>query len=227
MLHRISVLFATLLALPSALAADARIAGDVPPVSLDGSAWVGTSSSGATIPALVPGDLISDLARAGVIPDPWFDLTWRDQAGLWDLHAWNFTRDFPTPASAAAGATLLVFDSIKMAATVRLNGAVLGTATSQHLRYSYDVTPLLAPQGGSNTLSVAFQPTLSDTLNDEGRFQGCSGGWDWAPWVKKRPSRAFPTRPLPNLTPNPSATGTATRRWGARPKASAPCQRAS
>ena len=163
-----------------ACAGEARVAGDSLQL-LDG-AWTATSDAAGAVPvpAVVPGDLISDLARAGVIPDPFFNLTWRDEAGRWDLAAWTFTSSFATPSWAAAGAsTLLVFDSVKMAADIVLNGAPLGAATSQHLRYSYDVSALLAPAGGSNTLSVAFPATVSDTRNDDGRYQGCSGGWDW------------------------------------------------
>ena len=164
-----------------AFAGEARVAGDSLQL-LDGASWTATSDvkGAAPIPAVVPGDLISDLARAGVIADPFFNLTWRDEAGRWDLAAWTFARTFATPSWAAAGAsTLLVFDSVKMAADIALNGAPLGEATSQHLRYSYDVSALLAPAGGSNTLSVAFPATVSDIRNDDGRYQGCSGGWDW------------------------------------------------
>jgi beta-mannosidase len=181
----------------AALAGEAPIAGTGAVLALDGLAWSAVSSSGLRVPAQVPGDLLSDLARAGVIADPWKDLTWRQQAGLWDTHSWNFTVSFHTPAAwASSGATLLVFDSVKMAGDITLNGAALGAATSQHLRYVYDVSQLLlAPPPSSssrtaaNSLTVAFPPTVSDTRNDFGRFQGCSGGWDWAPYSNETTGR--------------------------------------
>jgi hypothetical protein len=175
-----------------AAAGEVPIAGTGAALALDGLAWSALSSSGLRVPAQVPGDLLSDLARAGVIADPWKDLTWRQQAGLWDTQAWNFTVSFPTPAAwASSGATLLVFDSVKMAGDITLNGAALGAATSQHLRYAYDVSQwLLAPSSAApNSLTVSFPPTVSDARNDLGRFQGCSGGWDWAPYSNETTGR--------------------------------------
>ena len=126
----------------------------------------------------VPGDVISTLADAGIIADPWHNLTWREEAGRWDLAAWSYSAAFASPAWTASGSTLLVLDSVKMAADVIFNGHQLGAATSQHLRYTFDVSSLLqAPGAGDNIINVTFQPTVSDTRNDAGRFQGCSGGW--------------------------------------------------
>ena len=164
------------------VSADAPIAADAL-LSLDGAAWTAQSSAGgAAIAAAVPGDVVSDLAAAGVIREPWLDLTWRDEAGRWDLAAWTYSLSFPTPATWDKQDTaLLIFDSIKMAADISLNGQAIGAATSQHLRYVFQVDTVLALPGDVNTLTVAFPPTVEDTRNDAGRFQGCSGGWDWAP----------------------------------------------
>ena len=160
-------------------AADLPIAADSL-LSLDGAAWTAQSSAGgAAIAASVPGDVVSDLAAAGVIRSPWLDLTWRDEAGRWDLASWTYSVTFATPASWAPGAgaeTLLVFDSVKMAASVTLNGASVGNATSQHLRYAFPVGALLAAPGAQNELLVVFPPTVEDARNDAGRFAGCSGG---------------------------------------------------
>ena len=171
-------------ALVAAVAAAPRIAGDA---ALDlssaggAAAWGAASSAGDAVSAVrVPGDVLSALSEGGVIADPWLDLTWRGEAGRWDLAAWTFTGAFATPAWAAGGggSTLLVLDSVKMAADVALNGHGLGAATSQHLRYTYDVTSLLRPPGGGdNVLNISFPPTVADARNDAGRFQGCSGGW--------------------------------------------------
>ena len=96
--------------------------------------------------------------------------------------AWTYSLSFPTPATWDKQDTaLLIFDSINMAADISLNGQAIGAATSQHLRYVFQVDTVLALPGDVNTLTVAFPPTVEDTRNDAGRFQGCSGGWDWAP----------------------------------------------
>jgi len=178
----LSLLLLLLAALPPRCAADLPIASDAS-LSLDGELWTAQSSAAgeAAIAARVPGDVVTDLAAAGVIRSPWLDLTWRDEAGRWDLNAWTYAAAFTTPAgwSAASGETFLVFDSVKMAADVALNGEAVGSVTSQHLRYAFPVGALLAAPGASNALAVVFPPTVSDTRNDAGRFMGCSGGWDW------------------------------------------------
>ena len=86
------------------------------------------SCQGGPIAATVPGDLLSDLERAGTIGDPLFELNFKDEAqqSLW-MQDWAYTRSFALEGSSAAGA-LLVFDSIKMGARVYVDGALLGTA---------------------------------------------------------------------------------------------------
>ena len=174
----------------AAAAGEVPIAGDAAQ-ALDGLAWSAVSSSGRRVQAQLPGDLISDLARAGVIADPWKDLTWREHAGLWDTHSWNFTVSFPTPAWASIGATLVVFDSVKMAGDITLNGVALGAATSQHLRYTYDISKQLAAPSAAaaNSLTVSFPPTVTDTRNNPGRYPACSGGWDWVPYSNETTGR--------------------------------------
>lgn len=145
--------------------------------SLDGSFWTATApASGAAVAATVPGDLVSFLSASGSITDPWLDLTWREQAGQWDLQAWTLTRLFASPAQPPSGDTWLVLDSVKMAASIYLNGQLLGEASNQHVRYVFPVGALLLPAGGSNNLSIAFPPTVADARNDAGRFMGASGG---------------------------------------------------
>eukprot|EP01079_Euglenida_sp_SAG-EU17-18_P009525 gene9525-250_t len=65
---------------------------------------------------------------------------------------------------------------IKMGAVVSLNGADLGTATNQFLRYAFHLDTAQLRQ--TNLLRVRFPLGLSTG----GRFMACSGGWDWAPY---------------------------------------------
>ena len=189
-----AALAAALLALaaapPRGCSADYPMAADSL-LSLDGAAWTAQSSAGgAAIAAAVPGDVVSDLAAAGVIRSPWLDLTWRDEAARWDLAAWTYSVTFATPAAWGAGdAVLLVLDSVRMAADVSLNGKAVGSATSQHLRYAFPVGADIARPGAENVLTVVFPATVNDTRNDAGRFMGCSGGWDWAPYSDETTGR--------------------------------------
>jgi len=72
----------------------------------------------------------------------------------------------------AISAVNRLFDGVKLAATVSLNGKLLGNTTNQHRRYTFDVTGQIK---GENTLSVRFDRSMSNG----GRFMACSGGWDW------------------------------------------------
>lgn len=151
---------------------------------LDGDNWVALSSSGLLIGATVPGDLITDLQRAAVIDDPFFESTWLEYSYLWDLQSWNYvlTFDLDNPMwleSNVYSAVYLVFDGVKMAADLSLNGALLGTATDQFLRYVFDVQPLLAAQ--RNKLQISFA-AADPRIDPEVRFMACAGGWDWAPY---------------------------------------------
>jgi len=115
---------------------------------------------------------------AGIIGDPLYELNFVPKgspaAPIWDSSQWAYSKTFDlSPAAAAASEVLLIFDGVKMAADVALNGAPLGFLNDQFLRYSFPIKSLLRPSG--NVLSVTFTTSL-DPRNDEGRFMGCSGG---------------------------------------------------
>lgn len=165
-----------------AIAADAQqlLTGE------DGGNWTASSETwGLSVPGRVPGDLLSDLQRGGVIGDPWFELGFLNTttpgaqgAPLWDVGAWAYTTTFtPSPAVAAViaagGAASIVFDGVKMAARATLNGTPLDVLLNdQFMRFVVPAT--LAP--GANTLTVTFS-TSRDAANAEGRFSGASAGW--------------------------------------------------
>ena len=205
---------ATLLALlPASFAADVSLrdhplATFAAPTYLDGGAWTASMEAppglphGAAPPLLqinasVPGDLLTDLQRAGVIADPWLDTTWIKNSSLWAEHVWTYSTNFSVgdaslltgadgAAAAMAATTLLTFDGVKMGATVRVNGRVVGVLRDQFLRYSFPLDATALGLKGddeagqaSNRLSVTFG--LGD-VPEEGRFMACTGGWDWAPF---------------------------------------------
>jgi hypothetical protein len=167
---------------------DHRIASGLPPLSLDGE-WSVTNTHGPQasqppLPATVPGDIVSDLQRAGRVPDPYYNTTWRDPdfIAAWNNGTWTYRRTFATPhlASDHSGSPsqsyLLVLDGIRMGAIVTLNGAPLGNATDQFLRYVFPLVSLSA--SGQNVLEITFGASLGID---------CGGRWtysaeiDWAP----------------------------------------------
>jgi hypothetical protein len=47
----------------------------------------------------VPGDIITDLNNAGVLPDPYWNVSWRDESFIaaWNAGRWTYTRKFAWP----------------------------------------------------------------------------------------------------------------------------------
>jgi hypothetical protein len=87
----------------------------------------------------------------------------------------------------------LVLEGIKMGARVVFNGVEMGIAKDQFLRYEFWLSS--SEEGEDvisnkrhkykhkqNNLTIVFDPTI----NVDGRFTACSGGWDWAPYVRAK-----------------------------------------
>jgi len=198
-----------LLLLASLAARAARGAGlQDPPVAgaagasqpLDGEAWSAASADGAfSVGAVVPGDLLTDLQRAGALGDPLYENNFDayDAAGVvrapfWDrtnvTYSTQFALDPRVRALAAGGEVLLVLDGVKMAAEVFLNGVSLGVTADQFLRMTSPVAALLRPARTINELRVVFLPS-ADAANNGARFMAASGGWDWVRRRKREPTR--------------------------------------
>eukprot|EP00698_Gefionella_okellyi_P004282 TRINITY_DN13971_c0_g1_i1.p1 TRINITY_DN13971_c0_g1~~TRINITY_DN13971_c0_g1_i1.p1 ORF type:complete len:1022 (-),score=216.49 TRINITY_DN13971_c0_g1_i1:104-3169(-) len=171
------VLAAILVASAQRGLSDEPIVGDALQ-QLDGSTWI-ASNGQLTIAATVPGDLITDLERAGVIGDPLYNENWLLGSNLWDGSSWTYSTSFNLDFDPASySEVFLVFDGIKMAADIYLNDQALGGVNDQFLRWSIPVHAQLI--NGLNQVNVTFP--INDKRNDEGRFMACSGGWDWAPY---------------------------------------------
>ena len=140
-----------------------------------------------SINATVPGDLVTDLERAGIVNDPLLDTNFQN-ATAWAGPTWTYSKQFSLPPALAAPETavLLVFDGIKQGAHIELNGKWLGNATNQHRRWVFEVGALVAT---ANLLTVTFDIGIAT----EGRYMYCSGGWDWAPYSFMRDIDGSPT----------------------------------
>lgn len=142
-----------------------------------------TASNGpSTVNATVPGDLLTDLQMAGVIGDPLYELNWVPEgtptAPIWDASRWNYTATFDAAPAlmSMAKEAWLVFDGIKMAADIFLNGRSLGYTADQFLRYSFPVGSNGILRAKGNVLTVSFTTSV-DVRNSEARWSACSGGW--------------------------------------------------
>ena len=115
-----------------------------------------------------------------IIPDPLFELNWLDNSSIWNDQDWTYSVNLTEYLlDQSYEELLLVFDGIKMGATIRLGTAVLGNAVDQFLRYTYPISSLLQEQE-SPVLYVSFPK--NNSIDVQGRFMACSGGWDWAPY---------------------------------------------
>ena len=140
-------------------------------------------STPIVINASVPGDLLTDLHSAGIIGDPLYELNFRNDS-LWSFPNWTYATSISLPDMASdvlrdGGVLTLVFEGIKMGASISFNGHLLGTAVDQFLRYEFDVTAYV--KNGEQKILVEFDPSIPV----DGRFMACSGGWDWAPYSHK------------------------------------------
>jgi beta-galactosidase/beta-glucuronidase len=116
----------------------------------------------------VPGDLVTDLYRSGLIPEPHTDLNWLKFSSVVWSQNWTYSTQFDAPFS--EGSTLLVLDGVKMGAHVRLNGVALSDVPNQFLRYSFDVSALLRSTGNLLTLTFPESVDNSTGIKTEGRF---------------------------------------------------------
>lgn len=170
--------------------------------SAAGNVWTVTAASSTTSSSqktkhrsTVPGDLLTDLERAGVIGDPLYETNFKST--VWDATNWTVATTFTvdddllpqedavTDAKESKSNQIeLVFDGVKMGAWVHLDGVYLGTVQDQFLRYRYDVTSLLSATASrkEHTLTLTFAPS-NHSINTEARWMACSGAWDWAPYT--------------------------------------------
>jgi beta-mannosidase len=152
----------------------------------------------ASIPAVVPGCVHTDLLAAGLIPDPFVDdnelsLAWIGRC------EWEYETTFDWRPSGLTGTgderVDLVCEGLDTVARIELNGVELGHTQNMHRGYRFDTTA--ARREGPNTLRVRFESayTYAQAMADRlGRRPGaydqpfnlirkmaCNFGWDWGP----------------------------------------------
>jgi beta-mannosidase len=145
------------------------------------------------IPATVPGNVHTDLQRAGLLEDPYFGrnellVQWVGQT------EWIYETEFHVPEIDADNHEL-VFEGLDSIATVSLNDVELGRTANQHREYRFDVSTAI--RAGANRLSVSFSPVrdyavanrvnLGDRPHNYPepynfvRKSAANFGWDWGP----------------------------------------------
>ena len=119
------------------------------------------------IPGKVPGNFELDLAREGIIDDPFFGENTLKLQELENRHLW-YVRQFDCPLDDTAD-TYLKFDGIDTFSEIWLNGTLIGTTDNMLIGYEFPVAGLL--KKGENELLVHIKPTAI-----EARKYPCEAG---------------------------------------------------
>ncbi len=156
--------------------------------------WTLSDESGAHVLAFdLPGDGITALHKAGLIPDPYqgrneYDCRWVSERN------WLARRSFDHDGGSAD----LVIDGLDTVAEVRLNGVVVLSAANAHRRWRVDVSAAL--RAGANEIEILFRSPVREAAARQAqmpfyipyqavngpiphanmlRKPQCDFGWDW------------------------------------------------
>ena len=136
-------------------------------------------------PARVPGSVVDDLARAGVLADPYFDRN--SLAAEWvPQRTWVYRRTFRVDGSARGRRATLAFDGIDYEAEIFLNGERLGAHRGMFVPARFDVGERLRFDR-DNVLAVAIAPApdevpqIGETERVRTHKARMNYGWDFCP----------------------------------------------
>jgi beta-mannosidase len=156
--------------------------------------WTLSDESGAHVVAFdLPGDGITALHKAGVIPDPYWGRNEHEVRWVSERD-WVARRKFLHDGSAA----VLVVEGLDTVAEVRLNGVLVLSAANVHRRWRVNVSGAL--RKGENTVEILFRSPVREAAARSARQpfyipyqavngpiphanmlrkQQCDFGWDW------------------------------------------------
>lgn len=154
-----------------------------------------SDNSMRTIPAQVPGNVLGDLHRANVIPDPyWSDNS--DKLRPYEFIDWEYKTTFAAPELQPREKLQLVFEGVDTISEIFLNGKKLGGTDNMVIAFRFPLDPAeLKPEG--NELVVKIRSSVNfarqfpvppyckaQKFNYEGLFLRRpmhTYGWDIAP----------------------------------------------
>jgi hypothetical protein len=156
--------------------------------------------------ATVPGTVLTTMVDDGVYPDPYYGLNNLAIPESLNQQDYWYRNEFTPPAAALAPGSHaeLTFEGINYAASVWLNGKLLGAMKGAFRRGTFDVTSVLKP-GQKNVLAVRISPPPHPGIPQEQSILGGPGenggameldgptflateGWDWIPAIRDRDS---------------------------------------
>lgn len=162
-------------------------------IDLSGTWTLRDASGEYSCPMPVPGDGVSALEAAGLIPDPYFG---RNEYGLrWIAEReWTITRRFMLPEAFSD----LVLEGLDTVCTVRVNGQDVIKTENAFRKYRVDLSDVAVE--GDNEIAITFHPApaVAQAKSDAQPFYipyihlnnpvphgnmlrkpACDWGWDW------------------------------------------------
>lgn len=127
--------------------------------------------------ASVPGDVFSDLQRAGEIDDPFFGRQFGRAKWVND-HEWWYVCKFNAPEAMRGKRVTLVFEGVDYSFAAWLNGKPLGSHAGMYSSFRPDITHAVRFEEwneGCNILMLRLDPAPKNLMNVQGRkhcFQG-------------------------------------------------------
>jgi beta-mannosidase len=149
------------------------------------------------VPLPLPGDAISALRDAGIIPDPYVGANELACRWVCDLD-WIALRTFALDAAAIGEGWFLDIDGLDTVAEIRLNGVAVLHAKNAFRRYRPDVSQAL--RAGENRIEIIFRSSVKAAADEQAkqpffipyhagnspiphgnmlRKPQCHFGWDW------------------------------------------------
>ncbi|MEO1009955.1 MAG: sugar-binding domain-containing protein [Bacteroidota bacterium] len=145
-----------------------------------------TGDSFNWIYAKVPGDVYTDLWRAGRLDDPHFGRN--SLKAKWvPENEWWYKRQFDVPAGMQGKHIQLVFDGVDFGCDVWLNGQFLGSHEGMFSKFKFDVSQIIRFQRlrfGTNVLMVRLHPAP----RRYSRVAGRKPAWHGDYWVSLPPT---------------------------------------
>jgi len=151
------------------------------------------------IKASVPGDVVSELVKQGVLPDPYYREN--EKLAQWVGECeWSYEREFRVSNTMLKEDRIVLrCEGLDTLATLKVNGRKVASTENMHRVYEWDVKRHLKP--GSNHIMVCFAAVNPYTRKrhvghtfaarvGEGhreaypawvRKEACNFGWDWGP----------------------------------------------
>ena len=150
--------------------------------------------AGNSFPGIVPGDVVSDLFRNGMVEDPYVDFN-SEKCRWVDDCDWLYRRKLKGPCPPFER-RFLIFSGVDYEAWFRLNGHVLGAHEGMFGRVVFEITSpmrednelevLIVGRGSSSREKLSFLNPITRSGKERMKTLKAqySHGWDFAPTIK-------------------------------------------